>query len=292
LTEPRRQRRRAIFAIPAITAAVVAASLLAATPAAAHSPEPAGIDAFLRALGQVESGGNYYAVNSTTGAYGKYQIMPSNWPAWAEQYLGDRYAKPTPENQEIVAKGKVHDLHHWLGSWPVVAHWWLTGSSSKDQSTWSSYSKSYVSKVMTLYEQYGGAMLTTSTTTYTWSLWQESNAQLAYSSGWKRAYHDSYSGDYVRYNGTAGATVRFRAWGTGFQWIGPKGPTRGKAYVYVDGTRIATVDLYSSTFRPRQVVFQKSYSSAATRNVVIKVLGTAGRPVVALDAINVRREAK
>ena len=59
------------------------------------------------AMGQVESGGNYTARNPTSGAYGKYQIMPSNWPAWARRYLGNPSARQTPANQEIVAAGKM-----------------------------------------------------------------------------------------------------------------------------------------------------------------------------------------
>ena len=37
----------------------------------------------MNAVGQVESGGRYTARNPISGAYGKYQIMPSNWPSWA-----------------------------------------------------------------------------------------------------------------------------------------------------------------------------------------------------------------
>ena len=68
-------------AIIAITAATLTAGIL--VPSAAAHPEPASLDAFMRALGQVESSGRYDAVNAVSGAYGKYQIMPSNWPAWA-----------------------------------------------------------------------------------------------------------------------------------------------------------------------------------------------------------------
>ena len=70
----------------------------------------------MNAIGKVESGGDYTAQNASSGAYGKYQIMPSNWPAWARQYLGNAHAKPTPANQERVAAGKFRSLYDWLGS--------------------------------------------------------------------------------------------------------------------------------------------------------------------------------
>ena len=40
-----------------------------------------GLRTFMEALATVESGGRYTARNPTSGAYGRYQIMPSNWPS-------------------------------------------------------------------------------------------------------------------------------------------------------------------------------------------------------------------
>ncbi|HEY3434142.1 MAG TPA: transglycosylase family protein, partial [Solirubrobacterales bacterium] len=118
---------------------------------AAGGDDDIDVDTFMRALAKVESGGRYDAVNKSSGAYGKYQIMPANWPGWAQKFLGDKNAKPTPENQEAVARAKLKALHRWLGDWRAVAHWWLTGGSDKqghrDPSTWSSSSKAYVDKV-------------------------------------------------------------------------------------------------------------------------------------------------
>ncbi len=105
---------------------------------------------FKYAVATVESNGRYTARNPQSGAYGKYQIMPFNWPAWAERYLGDARARPTPANQERVASGKFTSLYEWLRSWRRVAYWWLTGSS-KPESGWSSFARGYVEKVMAIY---------------------------------------------------------------------------------------------------------------------------------------------
>ena len=96
-------------------------------PATTLASNPPGLARFMYAMGQVESGGNYYARNPYSGAYGKYQIMPSNWPSWARRYLGNANAKQTPANQEIVAAGKFRSLYRGLDSWRRVAYWWLTG---------------------------------------------------------------------------------------------------------------------------------------------------------------------
>ena len=71
---------------------------------------PPGLERFLYAFGQVESGGSYTARNSRSGAYGKYQIMPCNWAVWASIYIGSSTAPQTPANQEIVAHRKVTAL--------------------------------------------------------------------------------------------------------------------------------------------------------------------------------------
>jgi hypothetical protein len=42
-------------------------------------------EAFLWAEGQQESGGNYRAVNSSSGALGKWQVMPANLPSWLHE---------------------------------------------------------------------------------------------------------------------------------------------------------------------------------------------------------------
>ena len=120
---------------------------------AAAAPDREDQLRFMWAMAGQESGWDYYARNRSSGAFGKYQIMPFNWPAWAEIYLGDRKADQTPWNQEQVAYGKLRDLYRWLGSWKRVAYWWLTGSSEKNEDKWSSYAKGYVRNVMALRKQ-------------------------------------------------------------------------------------------------------------------------------------------
>ena|GEM_PF-3310563 len=116
----------------------------------AGEPDHRDLVRFMWAMAGQESGWDYYARNSSSGAFGKYQIMPFNWPVWAARYLGDKRADQTPYNQEKVTYGKLRDLYGWLGSWKRVAYWWLTGSSEKNEKRWSSYAKGYVSNIMKL----------------------------------------------------------------------------------------------------------------------------------------------
>lgn len=275
-------RRRAVSV--ALLVATLVLSVLPLTSMSATAPP--GLDRFLYALGQVESGGNYYALNTTSGAYGKYQIMPSNWPAWAQTYLGNRYAPQTPANQEKVARGKVTALYWWLDSWPTVAHWWLTGSSERNQNLWSSYSKRYVAKVMTIMNSVTIAAAPPPSPTpppvgavdlATVRL-PETHASIAYTAGWSSASHDAYAGDRVLYSerDRASAIVAFK--GRTIRWVGPVGPTRGVARLTLDGVVIGTVDLYRSSYDPRETLWSKGWAQPGAHTLKIEVVG-AGRPV-------------
>ena len=92
-----------------------------------------GREAFINAIAGQESGGNYNAENSDTGAYGKYQIMPSNWPAWAEEAGIGADAEMTPENQEIVARYKLGEYYDKYGARGAAIAWYA-GEGALDYS--------------------------------------------------------------------------------------------------------------------------------------------------------------
>ena len=91
-----------------------------------ESPEAtvSGKEAFINAIAGQESGGNYNAENSDTGAYGKYQIIPSNWPEWAEEAGIGADAPRTPENQEIVARFKLGQYYDKYGARGAAIAWY------------------------------------------------------------------------------------------------------------------------------------------------------------------------
>lgn len=83
-----------------------------------------GKEAFINAIAGQESGGSYDAENSDTGAYGKYQILPSNWPEWAEEAGIGADAPRTPENQEIVARFKLGQYYDKYGARGAAIAWY------------------------------------------------------------------------------------------------------------------------------------------------------------------------
>ena len=266
----------------AVTLSLLVCVLLAGLllPGAAAAAEPPGIDRFMHAVGRVESGGRYTARNAISGAYGKYQIIPSSWRAWARQYLGSAYAPPTPRNQERVARAKMKALYRWLDSWRAVAHWWLTGRGERNPRYWSRYARRYVGRIMAIYTSRLAARAQPARLKPTV---QESSATIAYLGNWATARHAGYSGDRVRYAKAAGATATLTFTGTKVTWIGPVGPTRGKARVSIDGVEVKTVNLYAGGFRAQKALFSASFPTAGEHTLTITVLGTPGHALVAID---------
>lgn len=79
---------------------------------------------FVNAISGQESGGNYDAVNARTGASGKYQIMPENWPVWSKEAGLPDNAKMTPENQEKVARFKLKQYWDKYGPRGAAIAWY------------------------------------------------------------------------------------------------------------------------------------------------------------------------
>lgn len=81
-------------------------------------------ESFISAISGQESGGNYEAVNDRTGASGKYQIMPENWPNWSQEAGLSSDAPMTPENQEKVARFKLKQLYDKYGARGAAIAWY------------------------------------------------------------------------------------------------------------------------------------------------------------------------
>ena len=274
----------------AVVVAILSATLIVALagPSVSAAKAPPGLRAFMWAVGQVESGGRYNARNASSGAYGKYQIMPSNWPSWAERYLGNANAKQTAANQEKVAAGKFTSLYKSLGSWKRVAYWWLTGSKRK--TGWNAYTTRYVNRVMRLYKKAGGVNFNGGgggRSEPAAKRYSESSKLASYGGSWKTARHSAYAGDAVRYSTKAGSSVTFAFTGQRIRVYGPLGPTRGKAKVYIDGSYAKTINLYRGGFDARAKVFDAGWKSSGKHSIRIVVVGSKGHPMVAIDEFQV-----
>ncbi|MDQ3871198.1 MAG: S8 family serine peptidase, partial [Chloroflexota bacterium] len=118
---------------------------------------------------------------------------------------------------------------------------------------------------------------------------EETNWAIAYGGAWRREVLADARGAAVKYATAAGAWARFTFTGRQVSWAAHRGPTRGSARVYVNGVYLTTVGLWASTAGPRRVVFARVWPDSAQRTVEVRVVGTAGRPRVDIDAFVVLR---
>jgi hypothetical protein len=114
----------------------------------------------------------------------------------------------------------------------------------------------------------------------------DTSTTAVYRGTWGTARYASYLGGKVHYTRSSGATTTVRFSGAGVMLVGPKGPGRGRSAVYIDGHYVATIDQVAASFVARRALFVRNLT-AGTHTLVVKALGTAARPMVAIDAIEV-----
>ena len=121
--------------------------------------------------------------------------------------------------------------------------------------------------------------------TFTVTAYSEASTTLRYGGTWSTTSSTSYRGGKAKTTTTAGKSVSHAATSRSFAWLAPKGPTMGKAKVYVNGTAVATVDLWSFTAQPQRLVWTKTWTTSARRTVKIVALATPGSPRTTLDGV-------
>lgn len=99
---------------------------------------PRGFAAFMQAISGQESGGSYGARNSSTGAMGKYQIMPGNISGsggWDVEALGHNVSTSafmkSPQIQEAIAKYKLQQYYNKYGAAGAAVAWYAGEGNAK-----------------------------------------------------------------------------------------------------------------------------------------------------------------
>jgi VCBS repeat-containing protein len=95
---------------------------------------------------------------------------------------------------------------------------------------------------------------------------------------WSYVSSSAGSGQGYRYSSRLGASVSFVFTGREVVYVAPKNSRSGKAYIYIDGVRVATVDLRSATTRWGQQIFKKVFATSG-RHTIKVVVATSGRRV-------------
>jgi serine protease len=119
--------------------------------------------------------------------------------------------------------------------------------------------------------------------TFTPTLIAENHAAIRYSTSFIRSAWAPAIGGYVSVSGTTGASATVTFTGRNIAWIGTKATNRGQADLWLDGTYLGRIDLYSATTSPATVLYSRNVTTGVTHTLQIAVVGTAGRPKLDVD---------
>jgi hypothetical protein len=122
-----------------------------------------------------------------------------------------------------------------------------------------------------------------------WRSFGDTNALVKYHGSWIRATSLRSIGRSVHQSRRARSKAVFKFIGTQVVWLAPTGPTEGRAAVYIDGKLVRIVNLHAAIRHYRKKVFTTSFAKRGAHYLTIKVLGTPGHPLVAVDGFLVHR---
>ena len=170
------------------------------------------------------------------------------------------------------------------GAWTTIS-----SSSAATTATRSLAPKHGYAFRVRAFDKAGNASAWAASRTFELSSYQQSSTKVTYRGSWSTATGAEFWGGSARRSSTEGSRATFTATGRSIGFIARRGPNRGKAAIFVDGVKVATVDLYSATYQNQQVVWIGSWASSRSRSIKVRVLGTNGRPRVDVDAFVVIR---
>lgn len=119
--------------------------------------------------------------------------------------------------------------------------------------------------------------------TFTVARYGETSSAIRYTGSWASSSSSSFWGGTTRRSLTAGATASLTFTGRSVGLVSFRAPDRGAATIYVNGIKVAIIDLYARTKHARQIVWSMDWSTSATRTVTVRVAGTPGRARFDID---------
>jgi len=108
-------------------------------------------------------------------------------------------------------------------------------------------------------------------------------AKVVYRGTWTTSTPASASGATLHSTRARGASASITFTGRGIAWVAPRGTSRGKATLFLDGRNIGTVNLDAAS-ASRILVYAKSWTASGKHTLRIVAAGTAGHPRIDVDA--------
>jgi len=105
---------------------------------------------------------------------------------------------------------------------------------------------------------------------------QERSARINYSGNWRLHALHGAAGGHVRSTGAAGRTATFTFSGTAAAFVSTLGPNRGIVDLWLDGSLVATIDLYAPSVSTRAIVWTSGNTAlpAGTHTIQLRPTGT------------------
>ena len=116
------------------------------------------------------------------------------------------------------------------------------------------------------------------------SIVQDDSTTLTRSGGWHVSRSGSWTGGTTRYSKASGASISRSFTGHGVALIAPRGPRRGAARIYIDGSLARTIHLDAKRLHPRRIMFSRTWMTSAAHTIRVVVVGTKHHPRVDVDA--------
>ncbi|HWC10953.1 MAG TPA: glycosyl hydrolase [Acidimicrobiales bacterium] len=105
--------------------------------------------------------------------------------------------------------------------------------------------------------------------------YEDDNPAVAYTGSWSSTIPFSGdSGGSTRYTYATGGAAELRFAGTAIQWVARRQLNAGISDVFIDGARVATVDLFNPTTQYKQVVFERTGLAPGEHTIRIVRTGT------------------
>ncbi|MFB7780085.1 N-acetylmuramoyl-L-alanine amidase [Streptomyces bauhiniae] len=102
---------------------------------------------------------------------------------------------------------------------------------------------------------------------------------------WTAKSSASYLGGKSLGSSTKNASLTWTFTGRSVAWVVSRASTSGQADIYVDGTKVSTADLKSTTTAYRNALWTKTWTTSAKHTLKIVVRATTGRPAITTDGI-------
>ncbi|HSW42223.1 MAG TPA: S8 family serine peptidase [Patescibacteria group bacterium] len=121
------------------------------------------------------------------------------------------------------------------------------------------------------------------------SLVDDSSAEVRRSAGWTARASAHSLGGRTLFATRARASLRYTFTGRAIALVGPRSSTRGRAEIWLNGRRVATISQHARTSGSRVVLYEATLDPLVPHTIEVRVLGTAGHPRFDVDAFLVLR---